>query len=296
MKYSRFERTGLKVRTRQEYDSRLKSGMNRELVRLIVNLLIFTGIFWYLNYGALFIINSVKITADDYLPADKIAQAFQIDDLVGMNFLWLRYTDIANGIKANPAIESVSFSFWHPRELGIHLISAKPFAAISRARGYYIIGQNGQFLGFLPPTADVSVPVRLTSDRVLFNPESKPLRIPWRETLMAKELDNSTLMLALGYHDLIRLRHLVDNQPGFPPVQYVGYDEHYGLYLKCYRKPLVLLGYGDNLDIQLNKARKVLIYPDLLYDEDKYIDLRFDRFHSAKNLIPNLGKDNQLSY
>ena len=296
MKYSTYEKTGLKVKTRQEYGSWRKYGVNRPLFKLIVNLLVFTGFFWYLNYGALFTIQSVRITVDDNLPADNIAKAFQTGDLVGMNFLWLRYADTANGLKGNPSIESVSFSFWHPRELGIHLTSAKPFAAISRARGYYIIGQNGQFIGFLPPTADVSVPVRLSSDRVLFNPESKPLRIPWQETLMASELDDSTLMIALGYHDLIRLRHLVDNQPGFPPVQYVGYDEHYGLYLKCFRKPLVLLGYGDNLDIQLNKARKVLIYPDLRHDENKYIDLRFDRFHSAKNLMPNLGNNNLLSY
>ena len=223
--------------------------------------------------------------SDDFLSGEDIAQQFQINDLVGMNYFWLRYPDIARGLKGNPSVESVRFTFWRPGELTIHLTSVKPFAAIARSRGFYIVGENGQFLGFLPPYLDVNLPVKLSNDRVLFGKDGKPFRYPWQEFLMTYDLDKSTLMLALGYRDLIRLRGLVDNQPGFPPVQYIGYDENYGLYLKCYHKPLILLGYGDiNLDLQLNEARKVLIYPDLEYSENQYIDLRFERFQSVKPL------------
>ncbi|MFH1515047.1 MAG: hypothetical protein ABIG42_06255 [bacterium] len=256
----------------------------RRLIRRLFLSLILVAFFWYLNYGSLFIVRSVEITAAEPLSVEKIRNDFQTSDLLGLNFLYLPYFKIAQCFESCPQIESVSFTFWRPGELKIYCKPAQPYIAMAKPFGYYILGQNGQFIGIQPPQANVKLPVKLSNENVLFNNSSKPLRAPWQETLLSSELDDSKLMLALGYRDLLNLRELILSQPGFPSVEYVGYDERYGLVLKCHNKPLILIGYGTNLELQFDKARKVLIYPALQYNEDKYIDLRFDKYQSVKAL------------
>ena len=246
--------------------------------------MILVAFFWYLNYGSLFIVQSVAITAVGPLSKEKIKEDFQTADLLGLNFLYLPYSKIAQSLKSSPSIESASFSFWRPGELKIHLKPSQPHIAMVKPFGYYLLDRDGQFVGILPPQASVKLPVKLGDENVLFNNSSKPLRLPWQETLLNYDEDESKIMLALGYRDLIQLRELILSQPGFPPVEYIGYDEHYGLVLKCNKKPLILIGYGTNLELQFDKARKVLIYPELQFNEDNYVDLRFDKFQSVKNL------------
>lgn len=255
----------------------------------VLQIIFLIGLFWYLNNGSPFFIKSVNIVSDDFISSEKIAEEFQINDLVGVHYMYLEYSAVAKSLKGNPNIESVKFSFWNPGELKIHLTSAKPYAAIARQRGHYIIGENGQFIGFLPPEIEVELPIKLSNDSVLFGDGSKPYQYPWQESLLVKDLDESTLMLALGYRDLIRLRGLVDKMPGLPETQFIGYDEKYGLYIKCIDAPLILLGYGDNnLDLQLNEARKWLMKDAAKYTEDQYLDMRFERFTSV-NPLTSLG-------
>lgn len=284
MKYSIDEIKAGRIRNRAGKKSMKPKTDNRWFIRRIIISLILVAVFWYLNCGGLFIVRSVEITAAHPLSVDKIKNDFQTADLLGLNFLYLPYTKIAQCLKASPRIDSVSFSFWRYGELKIHLKLSRPHMAMAKPFGYYLLNEDGQFIGILPPHSKVKLPIKLGNESVLFDISSNPLTIPWQQTLLNSDDDDAQIMLALGYRDLLLLRELILSQPGFPLVEYVGYDEHYGLVLKCYKKPLILLGYGTNLELQFDKARKVLIYPELQFDDDKYVDLRFDKYQSVKSL------------
>lgn len=243
--------------------------------------------FWYLNYGSPFVIREIRITTDQDLNSEKIYNDFNAGGLIGMNVFYIPLDEIKFSFLSDPEIKDVKISRWHPGVLSISMTSSKPAYVLTKQWGYYLLGEDGNYIKTAPPYFKFNMPLKFRDESQLFDKESRPRRQPWKEVLSDPDIDDATLMRALGYRDLLELAVMIARDPNITDVEYIGYDLDYGLVLQCRRKSLILLGYGNNLTAHFATAQKILSDPDFSHSRDKYVDLRFEEFYSTK-LLANL--------
>jgi hypothetical protein len=243
--------------------------------------------FWYVNYGSPFIIREIRITTDQNLNSEKIYNDFNAGGLIGMNVFYIPVDEIRFCFLSDPKIQAVRISRWYPGVLNISMTSSKPRYVLAKPCGYYLLGEDGNYIKTAPSYSKFYMPLKFRDEHQLFDSESRPRRQPWKEVLSNPDIDDATLMRALGYRDLLKLAVLIARDPNIADVEYLGYDLDYGLVIKCRGKSLILLGYGNNLPAHYATAQKILTDPNFPHSRDKYIDLRFEEFYSMK-LLDNL--------
>ena len=284
MTYSRGKTIAVKKNITQKSKKPRRLRLKKSIRRFFA-VLFGIAIFYILNTASFMRIHRIDLNVTSNLDSAQINDLFAFNDLVGMNFLWTPYEEISESIVSHPLIASVAMTPWPPGRLEITLTGEKPVMAMARSWGYYVLGENGQFIETIPPYFRIrGFPLKFSSENLLFDYMGHPRSMPWQELLAEKKISDHELMLALGYRDLLSLRKELLNQHDIPEVQYAGYDERYGLMLKCKGKPLILMGYGDGLMIHYTRAMKVLADDNFNNKEDKYIDIRFDEYQSAVDI------------
>jgi hypothetical protein len=258
----------------------------RKPFRRMIPVALGIAIFFMLNTASFMNVHKIEMNLSPDLDPVQMENLFLTKDLVGMNVLWLPYRHIKESMESHPLISEASVVSWPLGTLKISLTSEKPTTVIARPWGYYVIGEDGRFIRTIPPFYKVSgFPIKFSAENVLFDDMGRSIERPWEDVLSQKKISDRELMLALGYRDLLILRENLLNQKGIPEIKYLGYDERLGLMLKCKGKPIILIGYGDDLMIHYTRAIKVLTDPSLPFKEkDKYIDIRFDEYQSAVDI------------
>jgi hypothetical protein len=286
MRYSLPEITDIRKKASELKNHGKRSFRLKRWVRLILLGFLIIGVTWFFNSFPFFFIRSVEIQSDRGISSEYIKATFRPDDLVGLHFLYIPVKSLKNCFKSEPLVRSVKINRWNPGILKIHVISEIPAAYIIRPWGFYVINQDGKYLDIVPPFFKVDKPVKFCDENLLFNDISQPREIPWVDIVSKSDLSDESLMIALGYRDLMALRELIDEESGLPEIQYLGYDDQYGLVLKCRNEPVILIGYGKDLSMNFHKARRILMDPEFPDhdNEDVYVDLRFSEFQSVKNV------------
>jgi hypothetical protein len=288
MKYSTPEIAQMRRRAASAENKPRKPSRRFRRLRLTALVVLCLIGFWFFNYGSPFIIREIRITTDKNLNSEKIYNDFNAGGLIGMNVFYIPLDEIKFSFLSDPKIKDVKITRWRPGILNISMTSAKPVYVLAKPWGYYFLGEDGNYIKTAPPYSKFEMPLKFRDERQLFDNQSRPRRQPWKEVLSNPDIDDATLMKALGYRDLLRLAVLITGETSkIKDVEYIGYDLNYGLVLKCRGKSLILLGYGNNLPAHFATVEKILTDPSFPHSRDKYVDLRFEEFYSMK-LLDNL--------
>lgn len=287
MKYS--SHSIIKHHKKQQYGPKKPSKRRlRKSVRRFIILFVLVFLFAVLNKAGFMNVKDVVVISDDEIDAQEIIAQFGLNDYAGMNFLWVPFKKIRWMLESSPKIQSSEIAMTHFGKMRVKITLEKPELFLLRQWGYYALSKDFQFIRTLPPFSKISdIPIKFSDEHLFFDSYGRPVPSPWKQILSKNEVNDRELMLALGFRDLLALHETIYSQVGMPKVQYVAYHERYGLMMKCEGKPLILLGYGNNLMVQFTRALKILSDPNFPFGEDKYVDIRFDEYQCV-NYVDNL--------